>query len=183
LSTKKVGNFRDDQDVFAERVGHRFHRDRGNCQLKAEPVSNVQERICVGPMSKIVLSWFVAALGLLVGFIAFARFGMAWPPFGDNDPGWLLRRIEFVAGALLGLVFIVASIVAFRNPKRAGLTLLIAMPFAVFCLAYPSAGYLVWHSDGSGWFEPPEPLSAIGLTTLFFLPIFAGIAALRLSSR
>jgi hypothetical protein len=53
------------------------------------------------------------------------------------------------------------------------------MPFAVFCLAYPSAGYLVWHSDGGGWFEPPEIPTAIGLTALFFLPIFAGLLALR----
>jgi hypothetical protein len=121
----------------------------------------------------------VLALGFLLGFLALARFGMAWPPFGDNDPGWLLRWISYVGGALLGPVFIAASIVALRNPKRAGLVLLITMPFAVFCLAYPSAGYLVWHSDGGGWFEPPEIPTAIGLTALFFLPIFAGLPALR----
>jgi hypothetical protein len=38
----------------------------------------------------------------------------------------------------------------------------------------------VWHSDGSGWFEPPEPPTAIALTALFFLPIFS---ALLLASR
>jgi hypothetical protein len=130
-------------------------------------------------MRRTVLSWLVLALGFLLGFLALARFGMAWPPFGDNDPGWLLRWISYVGGALLGPVFIAASIVALRNPKRAGLVLLITMPFAVFCLAYPSAGYLVWHSDGGGWFEPPEIPTAIGLTALFFLPIFAGLLALR----
>jgi hypothetical protein len=112
-------------------------------------------------MRRTVLSWLVLALGFLLGFLALARFGMAWPPFGDNDPGWLLRWISYVGGALLGPVFIAASIVALRNPKRAGLVLLITMPFAVFCLAYPSAGYLVWHSDG-GRFEPPEIPTAIG---------------------
>jgi len=130
-------------------------------------------------MRRTVLSWLVLALGFLLGFLALARFGMAWPPFGDNDPGWLLRWISYVGGALLGPVFIASSIVALRNPKRAGLVLLITMPFAVFCLAYPSAGYLVWHSDGGGWLEPPEIPTAIGLTALFFLPIFAGLLALR----
>lgn len=127
----------------------------------------------------IVLSWLAVALGLLIGFIALARFGMAWPPFGDNEPGWLLRWISYVGGAILGPLFIAATIVALRNPKRAGLILLVAMPFAVFSLAYPAAGYLVWHSDGSGWFEPPEVPTAVGLTVLFFLPIYTGLLALR----
>ena len=65
------------------------------------------------------------------------------------------------------------------DAKRAGLVVLIAMPFLVFCLAYPSAGYLVWHSDGSGWFEPPEPPVAIALTIVFFLFVFASLTALR----
>jgi hypothetical protein len=104
---------------------------------------------------------------------------MAWPPFGDNDPGWLLRWISYLGDAVLAFVFIAASIVAFRNPKRAGLVFLITMPCAVFCLAYPSAGYLVWHSDGSGWFEPPEIPAAIGLTIVFFLPIFVSLLAIR----
>ncbi len=127
----------------------------------------------------IVLSWLAIALGFLLGFLALARFGMAWPPFGDSDPGWLLRWISYVGGALLGPVFITASIVALRNRKRAGFIFLLLMPVSIFCLAYPSAGYLVWHSDGSGWFEPPEIPTAIGLTAVFFLPIFTGLLALR----
>jgi hypothetical protein len=69
--------------------------------------------------------------------------------------------------------------VALRNAKRAGLVFLIAMPFTVFCLAYPVAGYLVWHSDGGGWFECPEIPTAVGLTAMFFLPIFAGLLVIR----
>ena len=133
----------------------------------------------MGPIRRNGLTWIVVALGFLIGFFALAGFGMAWPPFGDNDPGWLLRWISYVGGAILSPLFIAATIVALRNPKRAGLILLVAMPFAVFCLAYPAAGYLVWHSDGSGWFEPPEVPTAIGLTVLFFLPIFTGLLALR----
>ena len=74
-------------------------------------------------ISKKLLSWLAVTLGFLIGFFALARFGMAWPPFGDSDPGWLLRWISYVGGALLGPVFIAASTVALRNPKRAGLTL------------------------------------------------------------
>ncbi|MGA8433179.1 MAG: carboxypeptidase-like regulatory domain-containing protein [Candidatus Sulfotelmatobacter sp.] len=108
---------------------------------------------------------------------------MAWLPFHDDSPGWLLRWIQYVGGALLGAVFLVGTIVALRNRKRAGIIFLSSMPVAVFCLAYPSAGYLVWHSDGSGWFEPPEIPTAIGLTILFFLLIFAGLLAIRHKKR
>lgn len=53
-------------------------------------------------MRRNVLSWLAVVLGFLLGILALARFGMAWPPFGDNDPGWLLRWISYVGGALLG---------------------------------------------------------------------------------
>jgi hypothetical protein len=122
-------------------------------------------------------------LGLLLGFVALARFGMAWPPFHDELPGWVLRWIEYGGGALLGPVFLAGTIAALRNRKRAGLLFLSCMPVTVFCLAYPSAGYLVWHSDGSGWFEPPEIPTAIGLATLFFLPVFAALLAIRYRKR
>ena len=135
------------------------------------------------PRLKLIVSWFVTALGFLVGFFALARFGMARPPFNDDLPGWLLRWISYLGGALLGPVFLAGSIVALRNRKRAGIIFLICMPITVFCLAYPSAGYLVWHSDGGGWFEPPEPPTAIGLTIIFFLPIFAALLAIRYRKR
>lgn len=130
-------------------------------------------------MRRTALSWGAVGLGSLLGLLALARFGMAWLRFGDSDPGWLLRWISYVGGALLGLVFITASMVALRNRKRAGFIFLLLMPVSVFCLAYPSAGYLVWHSDGGGWFVPPEIPTAIGLTVVFFLPIFTGLLALR----
>jgi hypothetical protein len=83
------------------------------------------------------------------------RFGMSWPPFNDDLPGWLLRSISYVGGALLGPVFLAGSIVALRNRKRAGIIFLICMPVAVFCLGYPSAGYLVWLPMAA---VPPRPL-------------------------
>jgi hypothetical protein len=126
-------------------------------------------------MRRAALSWLAVGVGLLFGFLALAGFGMAWPPFNDD---WLPRWIGYGGGALLGPVFLAGSIVALRNRKRAGIIFLICMPLTVFCLAYPSAGYLVWRSDG-GWFEVPELPTAIGLTTIFFLPIFAALLAIR----
>jgi len=104
---------------------------------------------------------------------------MAWPPSNDD---WLPRWIAYGGGALLGPVFLAGSIVALRNRKRAGNIFLVCIPVTVFCLAYPSAGYLVWHSDG-GWFEVPEIPRAIGLAAVFFLPIFAALLAIRYRGR
>jgi hypothetical protein len=41
---------------------------------------------------------------------------------------------------------------------------------------------LLWYSDGGSWFKPPAP-TAIGLTTIFFLPIFAALLAIRYRKR
>ena len=140
------------------------------------------------PKLRIGLSWLAVGLGLLIGFLALAGLGMAWPPFHNDLPGWLLDWIRYGGGALLGPVFLAGTIAGLRNRKRAGIIFLSCMPVTVFCLAYPSAGYLVWHSDGSGWFEPPEIPTAIGLATLFFLLIFflliyAGLLAIRYKKR
>ncbi len=132
----------------------------------------------MGPTRRNGLSWIVVVLGFLIGFLALASFGMAWPPFGDNDPGWLMRWISYIGAAILGPLFIAVSVVALRNPKRAGLILFIAMPFAVFLLGYPAAGHLVWHEHTGGWFEHPVPATTIGLTAMFFLQIYAGLLAL-----
>lgn len=124
---------------------------------------------------RIVLSWLAIGVGLFAGIMALARFGAVWLPH-DHD---LLRWIGYFGVALFATTFLVGSIIALRNPKRAGFTFLAFMPIAVFCLAYPSAGYLVWHPDGGGWFETPLILTAVGLTVSFFLPIYAAVLALR----
>jgi hypothetical protein len=38
---------------------------------------------------------------------------------------------------------------------------------------------LAWQSDGSGWFEPPEPATAIELMIVFLFPIFDGLGERR----
>lgn len=135
------------------------------------------------PTRRNLLNWLAVALGLLVGFLALARFGMWWPPFHDDLPGWLLNWISYFGGALLGPVFLAGTFAGLKNRKRAGIIFLSCMPITVFCLAYPSAGYLVWHADGSGWFEPPEIPTAIGLTTVFFLLILAALLAILYKKR
>jgi hypothetical protein len=102
------------------------------------------------------------------------RFGMSWPPFNDDLPGWLLRSISYVGGALLGPVFLAGSIVALRNRKRAGIIFLICKHAGCSFLSWISiCGISRLAADGGG-----SP-TAIGLTTIFFLPIFAALLAIR----
>jgi hypothetical protein len=135
------------------------------------------------PIPKTVLSWLVASLGFLFGLLALARFGTWWLPFGDHDPGWFLRWLTFAGVGLFGLGFLIGSILAPRNPSRAGIVFLVLLPITAFCLAYPESGFLVWHADGGGWFETPLPLTAIGLTALFFAPFVAPLFTLHNKKR
>ena len=132
---------------------------------------------------RITMSWLMTVLGCFVGLVALAEFGMFWLPHGDRDPGWYLRWLTFAGVGLFGLGLVVGSIVAPRNPKRAGIILLALLPITAFCLAYPESGFLVWHADGGGWFETPLPLTAIGLTALFFIPFVAPLFTLHQKKR
>ncbi|HUK53919.1 MAG TPA: hypothetical protein VL099_11575 [Candidatus Binatia bacterium] len=131
------------------------------------------------PKLRIVLSWFAVALGCLVGLLGLARFGMWSVPFGEHDPGWLLSWLTFAGIGLFAMGFLVGSVVAPRYPWRAGIIFLAFLPITAFCLAYEESGFLVWHADGSGWFETPHPLTTIGLTALFFAPFVAPLFTLH----
>jgi hypothetical protein len=126
-----------------------------------------------------VLSWLAVLLGFLVGLCALAAFGMTHVSFTDRSSGSCLGWSGIAGVGLFGLGFIAGSIVATRNRRSAGVIFLVFMPFAAFCLAYVDAGYLVWHADGSGWFEKPLPSTAIGLTALFFAPFLLLLLAIR----
>jgi hypothetical protein len=135
------------------------------------------------PLLKSVLSWFVFALGLVVGLCALVIFGGDSVNLADRSSGWY-QQLLLVAGiGLLGLCFLSGSIAALRNRKRAAVIFAGFTPVAAFCICYPDAGYLVWHADGSGWFESPLPQTAIGLTALFFLPLFAALFLRRQKKR
>lgn len=101
-------------------------------------------------MPKTVLSWLAASLGFLFGLLALARLGHGGFPFGDHDPGWFLRWLTFAGVGLFGLGFLTGSILAPRNPRRAGVVFLALLPITAFCLAYPESGFLVWHANGGG---------------------------------
>lgn len=103
---------------------------------------------------------------------------MSWLPLGDHDPGWYLRWLNLFGVGLLGVGLLVGSLVAPRNPKRGGILFLVFLPATAFCLAYPESGFLVWHSDGGGYFETPLPWTAVGLTLLFFAPFVAALFTL-----
>lgn len=121
------------------------------------------------------LSWFVAVIGLLVGFIRLAQAGMWWSPVGDWESGWLLRWVGFIAVPVVALAFLTGSVVSLRSRKVGGIIFLAFMPVAAFLLAYPDSGFLVWYKEG-GFFEVPEPLVAIGLTILFYAPFLVMLA-------
>src|SRR5437763_655731 len=124
---------------------------------------------------KSLASWFAAAFGCLVGFLGLATLGMEWAP----SPQW------FGLGglALLGPSFLLGSLVALRSRRSAGIIFLTVMPVAAFCLAYPDSGFLVFHDDGSGWFETPLLPVAIGLAALFYLPFVAPLLVWRRKKR
>ncbi len=132
-------------------------------------------RVITRARMQAIVSWLAVTLGCVVGFFACATFGMQSVPLADRDPAWYLRWFDTAGSALLGLGFLVGSLAALRNRRRAGRVFLTVMPVAAFCLAYPDSGYLVWR-DGTGWFETPLPVMAIGLTVLFYgvllLPFF-----------
>ena len=121
----------------------------------------------------------MTALGFLVGVFALSMFGMNWIPSTDRSSGWFMPWFTIAGIGLLGLGFVTGSIVALRAPRRAGLLFLILMPLGSFCLAYPGAGFLVWHSDGGGYFESPLPSTAMWLTVLFYAPFLALPLAVR----
>jgi hypothetical protein len=130
------------------------------------------------------LSWLVVALGSFVGIFLLSKFGMAWPALRDNNyPGWFLRSLALAGTGLFALVFLIGSLVAPRNPVRAGAIFLVFLPITAFCLAYPESGLFVRNSGGGGWFETPPPWTAIDLTTLFFAPFVVSLLTWRNKKR
>ncbi len=131
------------------------------------------------PKLKIVLSWVLVTAGVLTGLYALGIFGTDSLPPDDKSPGWYLRWIDFAGIGLLAAGFLAGSLTAATNPKRGGFVFLAFLPATAFCMAYPDAGFLVWHSDGGGYFETPLPLTAVGLTLLFFAPFAASLLEFR----
>ena len=120
------------------------------------------------PTTRNKLSWLVVVLGSFLGLLSLVIFGMGG---GRSDQSGEVAHFFARAGmALLGLCFIVGSIIALRRRRLAGIIFLACTPFMAFCMTYPNAGYLIWRSDG-GWFSSPYPGTAAFLTFLFFAPL------------
>lgn len=133
--------------------------------------------------AKVLLSWLVALLGFCIGLLLLAVFGKAWLPLNDEGETWFVRWLMFAGVGLAALVFLSGSLIAVRNPRRAGVVFLACIPVTAFCLSYESSGFLVWHADGGGYFETPLPWTAVGLTLLFFLPFVAPLFVWRNKKR
>jgi hypothetical protein len=65
-----------------------------------------------------IVSWLAVTLGCIAGFVACALVGMAPIPQPDGSPAWYLQWFALVGLALLGLGFLVCSLVAIRNRGR-----------------------------------------------------------------
>lgn len=129
------------------------------------------------PAKRTKLSWLVVVLGSFLGLWVLVSFVTV--ERGSYPSGEVPQFLVHAGTGLLGLCLIVASNVALRRRRLAGMIFLACIPFVAFCMTYPFAGYLVWHADGNGVFESPFPATAAFLTFLFFAPFVVLFFTLR----
>lgn len=133
------------------------------------------------PFAKKAIGWITAVSGITFGFLGLfvsSQVDISSLSFHGDDY-WPKNWAEFVGGVLFGLAFLTASLSALRNRRRAVLIYFVISPFAAFCLAFTSAGYLEWHADGGGYFESPFISTALWLAILFFIPFLLPLLAIR----
>jgi hypothetical protein len=121
------------------------------------------------PLMKVVVSWVMVVLGLLVGLFSLASFGTAWLPLGGEHTDWW--GLSGPAGlGFFAISFLAGSLIALRNPERGSVVFLTFLPFAAFCLVYSDTGLYI---DAFPLF------TFIGMTFVFFVPIFALVVRVR----
>jgi hypothetical protein len=125
------------------------------------------------------LSWLVATLGIIAGLFGLTMFGEAWVETDPSTPTWLTSRFEAAGLGLLGLVFLVGSLAALRNRRRAAIIFVATSPIVAFILAYPSAGFWFTEPDGTAYYRLPDLSPAILLSCIFFAPFLAPLASIR----
>jgi hypothetical protein len=135
------------------------------------------------PLTRSILSWSAAGLGLLIGFCTLVSVGLAWVYNDFSSPDWLPRWIIVFGLGLLAGVFLVASFLGLRNRRRGGLSFLIGMPIVAFCLAYPEAGLWYTAARGEAGIYLPDVRQAIAPAFVFFLPFAVALLAIRKTSR
>jgi hypothetical protein len=121
------------------------------------------------PVIKVVLSWAMFALGMLVGLFALATFGTLWLPLGDDHTGWW-EWSEFAGLGLLAVSFLGGSLIALRNPRRGSFVFLTFLPVADFYLIYGDLGLYVDHFP---------MLTLLGFTIVSIVPLFALVLRFR----
>jgi hypothetical protein len=116
------------------------------------------------------VSCFTLALGALIGFFAIVRAGQSWIPRG---PTWAGRRMEwsgYIGAWLLGLAFLLASVAAMRDRRRAGILFLVFAPFVSLCFGYSGSVFHVMGADGNAEFFLPDLSRVLLFWLLFFAP-------------
>ena len=83
-------------------------------------------------------SWLIVALGVLVGLLALSLSGQRWIPNRASDPYWYKSCIQTAGICLLGMTFIVGSLLGTRNRRRGGLVFLIL--YAIRSVLYRLSG-------------------------------------------
>lgn len=83
-------------------------------------------------LTKKALSWVVLLGGILVGVLGLVVLDRRWVfdarwGYGETPSGWFVLS----AAALFGFIPLFASVIATRNPRRAGFLFLFSTPFAL----------------------------------------------------
>jgi hypothetical protein len=128
---------------------------------------------------KAASSWIALILGALLGFIILVRMGQVWVPDDRSSPDWLMQWSGFVGVCLLGLAFLIASVAALRDRRRAGILFLSFTPIVALCLAYSGSTFQITGADGIAHFYLPWLRRVILFWLLFFLPFFPLLAVKR----
>jgi hypothetical protein len=158
---------------------------------------------------KLSTSWLIVALGCLVGLLACVGLGLVHVSLLESSNDGHLAWFGIAWIALIGLTFLIGSIVALQNRRLAGLIFLSVMPVAALCLAYASSAAslpslvawsiafllfgLFWLRTGTrGWpllvqtrsWSPRKRASALAATcvTILFLDVALTVILIGLGS-
>jgi hypothetical protein len=93
--------------------------------------------------AKAAFSWITLTIGILLGFVILVRVGRVSMPIDRSSPDWFMQWLDFAGFFLLGLIFLIASFIALRDRRRAGILLLAFAPIVALCLAYSGSTFQV----------------------------------------
>ena len=134
-------------------------------------------------LTRKILSWTAISSGVLIGLFGLIIKGQELVETDPNSDRWLTSRFEAFGPGLLGIVFVVASLTALRNRRRAGLLFIAAAPIVAFILAYPSAGFWFTATNGNVYYILPPLRAAAVLSFLFFGLFYSPLLAIRRRKR